>query len=189
MFIDYLTVMLINMVAAFVIHGLFIGRWMDTDPKKAVPGYLLTGFIALATGFQLIFTWPLPGAYNILFGDLTVLLGGFLFVAGLSLQFGWNLVTLGIYAFLAGAVAEVLAVRVLTLPMTSQPLASAAGYAVTGLTALLTLPVLLFPKQKWLRVLVMIAAFLSALAWALVVYPAYWTHMESFAKWPAGGVH
>jgi putative membrane protein len=187
MFIDFLTLMLVNMVAALVIHALFMGRWIDKDPKKVIPGYLLTGAIALLTGFRMIFTWPLPGAYNIMYGEMTVLFGGFLFVAGLAVAFGWNLITIGIYAFFAGAVAVLLGVRILDLNLTSEPLAAAGGFAITGVTAILTLPALAFPKLKWLGMVVALVALLSAVVWIIVGGPAYWQHIASFAKWPPGG--
>ena len=187
MFIDFLTLMLVNMAAALVIHALFMGKWIDKDPKKAIPGFLLTGAIALITGFRMVFTWPLPGAYNIMYGEMTVLFGGFLFMAGLAVAFGWNLLTIGIYAFFAGAVAVLLGVRILNLNLTSEPLAAAGGFAITGATALLTLPAIAFPKLKWLRIIVALAALGSAVVWIIVGFPAYWGHIESFAKWPPGG--
>ena len=82
MFIDFLTLMLTNLVVALVLFALFIGRLIDKEPKKVVPGFLLTGFIALITGFRMIFTWPLPGPYNFPYGEMTIFYGGFFFMAG-----------------------------------------------------------------------------------------------------------
>jgi putative membrane protein len=187
MFIDFLTLMLINMVAAFVMFTLFMGFSFEKNPKKFIPGFLLTGAIALVTGFRMIFTWPLPGAYNIMYGELTVLLGAFFFVTGLALQFGWELLTIGIYSFFAGAVAIILGVRILNLNLTSEPLVAAAGFILAGITAMLTLPALALPKWKWLRWLVALAAIGTAVIFCVVVFPAYWGHIESFGKWPPGG--
>ncbi len=102
------------------------------------------------------------------------------------MAFGWNLLTIGIYAFFAGAVAVLLGVRILNLGLTSEPLAAAGGFAITGGTAIITLPALAFPKLKWLRILVAIAALGSAVVWIIVGFPAYWQHIEAFAKWPGG---
>ncbi|MGA2977301.1 MAG: DUF981 family protein [Spirochaetia bacterium] len=186
MFIDFLTLMLTNMVVALILFALFMWRFIDKDPKKILPGFLLTGLIALVAGFRMIFTWPLPGAYNIPYGELTVMFGGILFATGIAVAFGWDLISIGVYAFFVGVVSVLLGVRVLNLKLTSEPLAAAGGFAITGVTAILTLPALALPKLKWLRWLVALAALASAVVWAIVGLPAYWQHMDAFAKWPGG---
>lgn len=187
MFLDWLTLMLLNMMVALVLFALFMGRFIEKDPKKSIPGFLLTGFIALVTGFRMVFTWPLPGAYNIIYGELTVLFGAFLFMAGISVAFGWNLITIGIYSFFAGAASVLLGIRILNLNLTSEPLVAAAGFILTGATAIITLPALAFPKMKWIRWLVALAALVSALIWIVVGFPAYWQHIDAFSKWAPGG--
>jgi putative membrane protein len=182
-FIDWLTLLLLNMMVALVLHALFMGRLIEKDPKKIIPGFLLTGAIALIAGFRMVFEWPLPGPYNIIYGELSVLFGGFLFMAGLAVAFGWDLLTIGVYALFGGAVSALLGVRILVSGMTSEPLVAGLGFIVTGGTAILTLPGLAFPKLKWLRILVAIGALGSAVIWILVGFPAYWAHIDSFAKW------
>ncbi len=49
----------------------------------------------------------LPGAFNLAFGEMTVLLGGLLLGAGISLAAGWSLLPLAVTAFVAGAAAIV----------------------------------------------------------------------------------
>jgi putative membrane protein len=183
MFVDWLSLLLVNMMVALVLHALFMGRFIDKDPKKIIPGFLLTGAIALIAGFRMVFNWPLPGAYNIIYGELSVLFGGFLFMAGLAVAFGWDLLTIGIYALFGGAVSVLLGVRILNLGLTSEPLVAALGFIITGGTAILTMPALAFPKLKWLRLLVALGALVSALIWIIVGFPAYWGHIEAFGKW------
>ncbi len=182
-FIDWLSLLLVNMMVALVLHALFMGRFIEKEPKKIIPGFLLTGAIALIAGFRMVFNWPLPGPYNIIYGELSVLFGGFLFMAGLAVAFGWDLITIGIYALFGGAVSVLLGIRILNLNLTSEPLVAAAGFIITGATAILTLPALAWPKMKWLRLLVALGALVSALIWILVGFPAYWAHIEAFAKW------
>jgi len=183
MFIDFLTVMLINMVVAFVVFALYLAFFFDKGAKKMVPGFLMTGFIALVTGLRTIFYWPLPGSNNILFGDLTVMLGVLFFMAGLAILFDWDLITVGIYSAFAGAVSILLGVRILNMSLTKEPLVAAAGYILTGATAVATLPVLALPKWKWLRWLTALAAIGSAVIWAIIGFPSYWGHIDSFSKW------
>ncbi len=183
MFIDYLTLMLINLVVALVLFALFMARLIDGDAKKIIPGFLLTGFIGLVTGFQLTFTWPLPGPYNIPFGELTVFSGGFFFVAGLAIALGWDLITVGIYSFFAGIAAVIVGVRILNLNLTTQPLLSSTGFVLTGISAILTLPALYFKEARALRVVLAVLLLVCAVIWAFTGYGAYWQHFDEFAKW------
>jgi putative membrane protein len=183
MFIDFLTLMLTNLVVALVLFALFIGRCIDTNPKLVIPGFLLTGFIALATGFRMIFTWPLPGPYNFPYGEMTIFYGGFFFMAALALIFGWDLITIGIYAFFAGIAAVIVGVRILNLNLTSEPLLAAGGFVLTGLSSILTLPALFFKKARLLRIILAVILLVCAVIWAFTGYAAYWQHFDAFAKW------
>ncbi len=183
MFIDWLTLLLLNMMVALVLHALFMGRLIEKDPKKIIPGFLLTGAIALIAGFRMVFNWPLPGPYNIIYGELSVLFGGFLFMAGLAVAFGWDLLTIGIYALFGGAASVLLGVKILTAGLTSEPLVAAAGFIITGAAAIVTMPALALPKLKWLRLLAALLALVSALIWVLVGFPSYWAHIDAFGKW------
>ncbi len=183
MFIDFLTLMLTNLVVALVLFALFIAKLIDTtDAKKVVPGFLLTGFIALVTGFRMIFTWPLPGPYNFPYGELTVFYGGFFFMAGLAIVFEWDLITIGIYAFFAGIAAVIIGIRILDLNLTTEPLLSGVGFILTGLSSILTLPALYW-EAKALRVILAILLLVCAAIWAFTGYAAYWQHFDAFAKW------
>jgi putative membrane protein len=183
MFIDWLTLLLLNMMVALVLHALFMFRWIEKDPKMVIPGFLLTGAIALIAGFRMVFTWPLPGAYNIIYGELSVLFGAFLFMAGLAVHFGWKLLTIGIYALFGGAVAILMGVRIWVSAMTQEPFVAGLGFVVTGATAVITLPALAMPKMKWIRWLVALGALGSAVIWVIVGFPAYWAHIDAFGKW------
>jgi len=183
MFIDFLTLMLTNLVVALVLFAFFMWRLIDKDPKKLIPGFLLTGFIALVTGFRMIFTWPLPGPYNFPYGEMTVFYGGFFFMAGLALAFGWDLITIGVYSFFAGIAAVVIGVRILNLNLTNEPLLAAGGFILTGISSILTLPALFFKKAKALRLVLAVILIVCAVIWAFTGYAAYWQHFDAFAKW------
>ena len=183
MFVDWLTLLLVNMMVALVLHALFMGFWIDKDAKKVIPGFLLVGAIALIAGFRMVFTWPLPGPYNIIYGELSVLLGAFFFMTGLALHFGWSLITIGIYALFGGAVAILLGIRIWVSAMTSEPFVAGLGFVVTGATAVITLPGLALPKMKWIRWLVALGALGSAVIWIVVGFPSYWAHIDAFGKW------
>jgi len=78
MFVDYLTLMLVNMAAGLAVLALFVLKYIDGDRKKLAPGLLVSGFVALVTGLHMIFAWPIIGSYNIPFGEMSVLFGALL---------------------------------------------------------------------------------------------------------------
>jgi putative membrane protein len=183
MFIDFVTLLLINLVATLLLWAIYMAFLFEKDPKRLIPGFLLTGLIGLVAGFHMIFNWPLPGPYNVAYGDMSVLYGGMFFAAGIALAFGWDLIGIGVYAFIAGAAAVLLGIRILNLGLTSEPLLAAAGFVLTGLSAMVTLPALFFKQAKVLRWILALILLASAAIWALTGYAAYWSHMQSFAKW------
>jgi putative membrane protein len=183
MFIDYLTIMLINIVAGLVITALFVLKYLEGERWKAAPGFLVTGFIALVTGFHLIFTWPLPGSYNIPFGEMTILYGALYIAAGIAVLMQWDLLTLAVYAVFAGAASIVLGIRIFDLKMTNDPLAAMAGFVLSGLAGVLSLPVYLLRKSAVVRILAAILALAAAAVWAILVFAAYWDHLSVFSKW------
>src|SRR4030042_2280397 len=140
MFIDYLTVMLINLVAGLLLLALHLVAFMERNPKKLAPGFLLTGFIGAATGLHMTLTWPLPGSHNIAFREMSLLFGALFFFAGLALLREWDLLGLGIYAVLAGVAAVVVGARILNLGLTKQPLVTFLGFLLTGGGGILTPP-------------------------------------------------
>lgn len=183
MFIDYLTLMLINMAAGLAILALFVLKYLDGDRKKLAPGLLVSGFVALVTGLHEIFTWPIIGSYNIPFGEMSVLFGVLLLGGAIALLRDWELLSLGIYATFAGAAAILLGVRIYTLRMTAEPLAAAGGFALTGLIALLSLPIYFLRGSRAVRVLATLALAGAAALWATFAMLGYWAHLANFAKW------
>jgi len=185
MFIDFLSLLLINMMAGFVLLAWYVYAGLDDpDQPRWAPGFIVTGLIAFLFGGYITLTWPLPGPYNSAFGELSVLFGALFLAAGIVMARGGNLLTLGLYAFFAGWVAILLSVRVLMLKLTSTPPVTALGFFASGFAGVLALPGLLWFKQnRLLRTLVAIMLLLTAALWALVGYGAYWMHMTAFAHW------
>jgi putative membrane protein len=183
MFIDYLTLMLINMSAGLLILALFVFRFMDKDSKKVAPGLLVSGFVALVTGLHEIFTWPIPGSYNIPFGEGSVLFGALLLGTGIAVLRDWDLLTLCIYSVFAGAASIVLGARIWSLQMTNAPLLSTGGFILTGLAAVLALPAYYLRRFLVVRILGALALLGAAAIWAATGYLAYWAHLQNFSKW------
>ncbi len=184
MFIDYITLMLVNMVAGLFLLACYVYQWLDdTDQKRWIPGFGMTGGIALATGLHMFWTWPVNGSFNIAFGETTVLFGILFIGAALSLAQGWELLTVAIYAFFAGLVAIVVGLRLINLGLTRQPLLAGIGFILTGLGGVFAAPTLYLKTNRTWRLIGTLVLVAAALIWALIGYMAYWGHLDTFQKW------
>jgi putative membrane protein len=185
MFIDYITLMLINMVAGLVLLADFVYRGLDgANLKRWIPGFGLVGAIALITGLHMTLTWPVPGSFNISFGETTVLFGGLYVAAAIAIAQGWDLFPLTVYAFFAGLTSIVVGARMIDLGQTQQPLVAGLGFILTGLGGVLAAPTLVYLRgnKNW-RTLGAGVLLLAALVWAIIGYRAYWGHMKGFSDW------
>jgi len=185
LFIDYLPLLLINMVAGLVLLAGYVYAGMeDPDQKKWAPGFIASGAVALVFGGIIATTWPLPGPYNMLFGESSVLYGIIFLVAGLTLALGGNLLTIAVYAFFAGLAAMLMGVRIFVLKLTAFPPLTALGYLATGAAGVLAAPGLAwFKGNKPLRVLVALMILGAAAVWALNGFGGYWMHATGFHDW------
>ncbi len=189
MYIVYLTVMLINMAAAFFTLAWYIWRGMPCENKRGwLPAFTITGFVALITGLHMTFTWPMPSVYNIAFGEPSIMLGVLLLGGAWAIGKCWNLTPLTVYAFLAGIVAIVLGIRFIESSISQEPIPAGLGLIFSGLVGVLSLPALfLCPRSPGLsRAIQLLAILLLVIAgaiWAYSGYVTYWDHMQSFTGW------
>jgi putative membrane protein len=132
----------------------------------------------------MIFTWPVPGSFNISFGETTVLFGGLYVAAAIAIAQGWDLLSVAVYAFFSGLTAIVVGARIIDLGQTRQPLVAGLGFILTGLGGVLAAPTLVYLRtnKRW-RTLGAAVLLAAALVWAFVGYRAYWGHLETFGEW------
>jgi putative membrane protein len=188
--IDYLTLMLINMTAGLVVLADYVYRGIVAqDRRRWAAGFGITGFIAVSTGLHMSLNWPLPGSHNVLFGEPTVLFGALFLGAALALWKEWELGSVAIYAFFAGAVAVLLGVRIIDLGLTRSPVVAGMGYVLSGGGGMLAwLCCLLHPRvglrtSQGLRTIGALILLAAAAIWALIGYGAYWEHIESLSDY------
>jgi len=188
--IDYLTLMLINMTAGLVVLADYVYRGIVAEDKRPwAAGFAITGFVAVATGLHMSFSWPLPGSHNVLFGEPTVLFGTLFLGAALALSNEWSMGPVAIYAFFAGLVAVVLGVRLIDMGLTRSPVMAGVGYILSGLGGLLAWlccllhPVVSLRSSRTLRIVGALVLLGAAAIWALTGYAAYWDHIESFSDY------
>ncbi len=185
MFINYITLMLINMVAGLFLLATFVYQGLDsTHQKRWVPGFGMTGAIALVTGLHMIFTWPISGSFNIAYGETTVLFGILLITTSIALAQGWDLLTVAIYGLFAGLAAILIGIRIINLGLTRRPLLSGIGFILTGLAGVLASPTLVYLRtNKTWRLIGAVVLIIAALIWAFTGYMAYWGHLAQYSDW------
>jgi putative membrane protein len=185
MFIDYLTLIMINLVAGTALLAYYIAFGLDAkDQRSYAAGFGLVGLLGLVLGLTLTFNWPLPGSYNVPFGETTTLFGAVFLGTAIALAMGWDLIPVSIYSFFAGIDAVLVGIRLISLNMTQEPLISGAGFIVAGLGGIFAFPFLKwFKGNKFLRYAGAVVVLVSAAIWAVTFYGALWGHMASFAKY------
>jgi putative membrane protein len=184
-FIDFLTLVMINLVAGTVLLAYYLWRGIDEkDQRPYAAAFFITGLVSLITGLQLSFTWPLPGPYNVGYGDTTTLFGAVFLATGIALSQGWSLIPVSIYAFFAAVDAVIVGVRIWSLQLTKEPLISAIGFILAGFAGFGVFPYLMWFRKnqmvRWIGILLLLG---TAVLWAATFYGALWEHMSSFAKW------
>ncbi len=176
--------MLLNLVAGLGILALYVylHPGAESQPKWA-PVFAMVGATATVTGLPMVVGWPLPGSYNIAFGDPALLLGIAFLGAAWSLAKGQGLLMPSLWAVFGAAVSVTIGLRLMSLHMTKEPTMAGIAYILTGLGgALLALQQHLHDNRA-LRILVVVLLVAAAVLWAVTTYPAYWSHLQSFSKW------
>jgi len=184
MFIDFLTLMLINMTAGlFILAAYLIWGLDDQDQGKWAPAFGTVGLLALACGLRMAWTWPLPGSFNCAYGELSVLFGALFAATAVAMAKGWNLIPIALYAFFAGLAAIVTGARFVDLGMSQMPVLTGAGFVLTGLGGILAAPALMLRARKIVRIAGALTMAAAGAIWALTGYGAIWMHLEAFEKW------
>lgn len=184
MFIDYVTLMLINLAAGLTLLAAYVYFGLGaSNQRRWIPGFSVVGAIALVTGLHMTLTWPIPGSFNIAFGETTVLFGILFAGTSLVLALGWELLTLGIYGFFAGLVSLVIGLRIINLGLI--PIASLAGtgFILAGLGGISSALTLYLKENRLLRNIGAIVLIVAALIFAVIGLSSYWVHLASFSTW------
>ena len=185
MFIDFLTLVMINLVAGSVLLAYYLWKGLDApDQRPYAAAFFVTGLIGVITGLQLSFHWPLPGSFNVGYGDAATLFGVVFLGMAISLWQNWSLVPMSIYSFFAGVDAIIVGIRLYSLKLGQEPLVAALGFILAGLGGVGAFPFLQwFKGNKTVRRIAILVLLVSAAIWAVTFYGALWAHMASFAKW------
>ncbi|MGC8516809.1 MAG: DUF981 family protein [Candidatus Acidifodinimicrobium sp.] len=177
-FADYLTIMLIDLAAGLFILTLFL--WKLSKPKeysRYTVGFFITGFLGLITALPMVLTWPLPGSYNIAFGEPMLFFSIILLAIGFAIEKRWAFDSIVIFGVLGSIMSIVIGAQIYNLGMTDAPLFAMVGFVMTGLGGLFAAPLLYYPKNKGLLILASVLFILAALLWLYIGYSAYIAHL------------
>ncbi len=182
MFIDYVTIMLIAAASGLLFAGIYIFKLEAPIESKMswVYGFWMVGFIMLLTGLDMIFTWPLPGSYNIIFGEPSVWFGTLLIFLGFAIKAKSDLMPIALLSTAGGLINLVIAADVLIYGMTQSPVLAFIGFLTSGLGAFL---VPFGIKSKAMRWIIAILLIIAAVVFAVTGFGAYYQHAKSFGNW------
>lgn len=184
MFIDYLAVMLVNLVAGLALLALYIYLQPDAQSQPNwAPVFGMVGFTAAVTGLPMVLNWPLMGSYNIAFGDPALLFGIAFLGATWSLAKGQGLLMPSLYGLFAAVVAIVVGARIMNLGMTKEPAMAGIAFILAGVGGVLVPLQAYLRDNRAVRLLVVLVLVVAAVLWAVTAYPTYWSHLHAFAKW------
>ncbi len=185
MFIDYLTLVMINLVAGSVLLAYYLWKGVDEkDQRPYAAAFFIVGLVGLVTGLQLSFTWPLPGSFNVGYGDCAALFGAVFLAASIALWQGWSLIPVTIYSFFAGIDAIIVGLSLYANKLGQEPFLAAVGFILAGLGGVGAFPFFMwFKDNKAVRWIAIIVLLVAAVIWAFTFYGALWAHMVDFDKY------
>lgn len=180
MFIDFVTLLLLNMTVGLVVLGWFLLRGLTSEDNKAwAPAFAAPGLIALVFGGIMAVTWPLPGVFNMAFGEMSVMFGVVYLAAAWALAKGWCLRPVAILALVAGAYAILVGEQIIKLKLTLAPTPSGIGFILTGAAGVLLGLVLCLKKSPVVRLAAAAVVLVAAAMWGYTTCAAIRGHLGS----------
>ena len=184
MFIDYVTLLLVNTAAGFFMLACYLVRGIEAEHQGSwAVSFSMVGVVSLAGGFLMVLRWPLPGPFNMAFGELSLYFGLLLLGAGLCMAKGFDLKPVGTYGIFAGLAALFIGIRIMELGLTHEPTISGVAFVLSGVAGVAALPLLQLKSSRSLRLLAAAVLLVISVLWARTGYKAYWGHMKDFGKW------
>lgn len=178
-FIDPLAIMLVAVAASAGLIALYFiqaAKGKKSFEDIAVPGFAI-GFFDFVSGLYMSFLWPLPGPYNMLFGDPMLFLGIIMLAGSFMLYKKINPNVLSYFGFLLGIylLAETYGIYALGLEKGAYFLPAFSFYLFSTLSALFSPLANLNPKSsRWayyfLALLLIVTAFLAVFIGVFAIY-------------------
>ncbi len=188
-FIDPLTVMLLSLGMSALLLALYyfkVGSGKKDISSLVVPAFIL-GLFNAVSGFLMSFTWPLPGSYNMLFGDPLLVLGLLMIAGSYMISKGMDVKVLSLLGFLLGVYLIVGMIGITQFGMESGNdwLTATGLYAFSMLAAIFSPILYLKPKGSgkyayYFEVFLLVVVMLFAL---LIGYMGLDEHLGAFSTY------
>lgn len=184
MFVDFVSIMLVNLAAGLALLAHYLYQMPEPGSRRSwAAGFFAVGLVGFVLGVQMVTHWPLPGGYNVAFGEPDLFLSTAFLAAAVTLTFEWEPLIPAIYGAFGGLQAILVGIRLLELHLTQAPTIAFLGYVSAGVGGILVLPALEWRAARWLAVGTAIILGLSAILWGVTGYEALWSHIADFGKW------
>ena len=175
-FVDPLTIMLVAVASSASLIAIYlIGQALGkrNAEELAIPGFFI-GIFDFLSGFFMSFSWPLPDAYKMLFGDPMLFLGIIMMAGSYMLYKKINPRYLSLFGFFLGIylLVETYGIAALNLEKGNYFLPAFSFFLFSALAALFS--PLVYTKNKYayyfLAALLIIAAFLALFIGSAGIY-------------------
>ncbi len=187
--IDYAGVMLVGVSAGFVILAHYL--YVNPPPEARQPwaaGFFAAGLLGLVTSLPMVLTWPLPGGFNVAYGEPALFLSIAFLAAAVTLALKWEPLIPALYGFFGGIMAIVVGARLINLGLGQQPWVAGLAFIAAGLGGMLTLPAINWRDRRSIAITAAILLGIAAILFLFTGYSAYWTHISDFAKYLPPGM-
>ena len=188
-FIDPLTVMLLSLGMSALLLALYyfkVGSGKKDISSLVVPAFIL-GLFNAVSGFLMSFTWPLPGSYNILFGDPLLVLGLLMIAGSYMISKGMDVKVLSLLGFLLGIylIVGMIGITQFNLESGNDWLTATGLYGFSMLAAIFSPVLYLKPKGSgkyayYFEVFLLVVVMLFAL---LIGYMGLDEHLGAFSTY------
>ncbi len=184
MYINFVTLLLAYVILSFTLQAFYVFEALE-EPKAPAwaSSFFALALLGLIGGFYMVFTWPIPGSYNIIFGEPVILLAVFQLAAAFNIYYNYSLMPVGALSAIAGIIVGFIGYRIIDLELTIVPVLSGLGFLTTGLVGILTPPLLHWRDRKSWRKLYGIVCIIPVLIWLVFLFMAYWGHLNEFQDW------
>ncbi|MFS8065112.1 MAG: DUF981 family protein [Byssovorax sp.] len=176
------------MIVSPLSRGSFLRGEAREEQRKAYAfAFGAGGVIMTVTGLFLALTWPLPGQYNIAFGEPLAYFGVLLCLGSIALGHGVDLGPLSALAAVGGAGAVFVAIAIAQNRLTLIPAPATVVFGATGLAALL------FPlrrRARPVRVATGVLLIVAGVLFAFIGATAILHHLGpgAFDTWKPGSM-
>ena len=189
LFIDSLTVMLFSLGISALMLAIYVYRIALLKKNASALALPIIGFgvFNVASGFMMSFTWPLPGSYNMLFGDPLLMLGILMTIGGYMLLKGMDIKILSVIGFFLGIYVLVGSIGMVSYGLeTGLDMLLAMGlYIFAGLAGVFS-PIICMNSKGSGRYAFYFLVFLlvmTALIALFIGYNGFYEHLHAFGKY------